>query len=358
MHLLSSLQAVAHGADSVQYFQWRKSRGSCEKLHGAVVDHVGHGNTRVFRDVTGVGQALEKLREVAGTANPAEVAVVYDWQNRWAVEGIAGIVRGHRRNYDGTCASHYGAFWRQGITVDVPETGCDFSRYRLVVAPMLYMLKPGVAERIAKFVEQGGTFVGTYLTGIANENDQCFLGGWPGEGLRKVFGLWTEETDGLYPDDRNTLVAKKGNSLGLKGSFEIRDICDLVHAEGCEVLAEYGSDFYAGRPALTVNRFGRGEAWYVACRLDEKFQDAFFTALARRIGLRRNLEADLPEGVTVQSRTDGTSEFLFVMNFNAKPVSLGLGKGAFPELLGGGTVSGRLDIPGYGVKVLKRQAVR
>jgi beta-galactosidase len=56
MHLLSSLQAVAHGSDTVQYFQWRKGRGAAEKFHGAVVDHAGHENTRVFQDVVEVGQ--------------------------------------------------------------------------------------------------------------------------------------------------------------------------------------------------------------------------------------------------------------------------------------------------------------
>lgn len=90
MHLLSSLQAVAHGSDTVQYFQWRKSRGSSEKLHGAVVDHVGHEHTRVFGDVTEVGNALEKLEEVIGTSVPAEAAVIFDWENRWGINDSQG----------------------------------------------------------------------------------------------------------------------------------------------------------------------------------------------------------------------------------------------------------------------------
>ena len=354
VHLLSSLQAVAHGADSVQYFQWRKSRGSAEKLHGAVVDHVGHENTRVFRDVSEVGLSLEKLKEVCGTSSPAETAVVLDWQNRWAIEGFAGIIRGHRRNYEGTCAAHYAAFWRQGITVDIPEMLGDFSKYKLLIAPMLYMLKPGVADRIDKFVADGGTFVGTYLTGIANENDQVFLGGWPGQGLRKVFGLWMEETDGLFPDDLNSLVMKKGNVLGLKGSFDVKDICDLAHSEGCEVTAEYGSDFYAGRPALTVNRHGKGEAWYIACRTDDAFLDVFYQALAKRLGLKRNLETGLPHGVTVQRRTDEKDDFLFIMNFSGGPANLDLPKGKYFDMLRNREAAGRLSLPVAGISVLKR----
>ncbi|WP_413760867.1 beta-galactosidase, partial [Vibrio vulnificus] len=74
VHLLSSLQAVAHGSDSVQYFQWRKSRGSVEKFHGAVIDHVGHANTRTGREVTAVGEYLKQINDVAGTNTQAEVA--------------------------------------------------------------------------------------------------------------------------------------------------------------------------------------------------------------------------------------------------------------------------------------------
>ena len=353
IHFTASLQAIAHGADSVQYFQWRKSRGSCEKLHGAVVDHVGHADTRVFREVSEVGSALEKLSAVCGTTSPAEVAVIYDWENRWAVEGFAGVIRNERRNYDGTCAGHHAAFWKQGITVDVPEMNSDFSNYKVLVAPMLYMLKPGVAEQIEAFVKSGRTFVATYLTGIANENDLCFPGGWPAGGLRKVLGIWVEETDGLFPHDKNSLVMSKGNSLGITGSFDIREICDLIHAEGCEALAHYGSDFYAGRPCLTVNKYGKGEAWYVAARTGQDFLDEFYKSLAKRIGLTRNLETDLPAGVTVQRRTDGKDDFLFVMNFSGKEARVELRKGKYEDMLAGADAGSRIVLKPYDVKVLK-----
>ena len=86
MHRLNGLQAVAQGADAVCYFQFRKSRGSCEQHHGAVVDHVGHEHTRVFSDVAGLGACLEKLAGVVGARTEAKVAVLYDWEVRWALD--------------------------------------------------------------------------------------------------------------------------------------------------------------------------------------------------------------------------------------------------------------------------------
>ena len=74
MHQLASLQAVALGSDTVQYFQWRKGRGSFEQYHGAVVDHLGTNDTRVFKEVAELGETLKKLSDVQGSVTKAEVA--------------------------------------------------------------------------------------------------------------------------------------------------------------------------------------------------------------------------------------------------------------------------------------------
>ncbi|MBE0698070.1 MAG: beta-galactosidase [Anaerolineaceae bacterium] len=352
MHKLSSLQAVAHGSDTVQYFQWRKSRGSAEKFHGAVVDHVGHEHTRVFRDVAELGDVLKKLDPVVGTTVRPEVAIIYDWENRWAIDDLHGLGR-DRRNYAETCINHYQPFWSRGIPVDVIPEWADFASYKLVVAPMLYMLQPGVAERLKQFVAGGGTLVCTYWSGIVDENDLCFLGGWPGNGLREVFGIWDEEIDTVTPADRNQVVMADGNPLGLSGAYEARDYFSLIHAEGARVLAAYAADFYAGRPALTVNAYGKGKAYYMASRNDERFLNDFYASLAADLDLLRALPAALPEGVTAQLRTDGDKKFIFVMNFNPDPAVVDLAGGSYQSMMSGSALSGKVELPGYGIEILQ-----
>ena len=352
MHLLSSLQAVAHGSDTVQYFQWRKSRGGPEKYHGAVVDHVGHESTRVFQDVAKVGEVLQKLDSVVGTTIHPEVAIIFDWENRWAIDGLQGL-GADRRNYVETSVSHYIPFWKQGIPVDIIAEESDFAGYKLIVAPMLYMLKPGVAERLCKFVQNGGTLVATYWSGIVDENDLCFLGGWPGDGLRELFGIWDEEIDTVMPEERNSIIVSKENVLGLSDAYEARDYFALIHPEGAKVLATFGHDFYAGRPALTVNEFGEGKAYYVASRNESRFMDDFLISVARGLNLRRSLNVDLPEGVTVQTRTDNENRYLFVMNFNPSKITLKLDNLEYQNLLTGNVVKGRLNLSAYGVEILK-----
>ena len=161
MHILSSLQAVAHGADSIQYFQWRKSRGSMEKFHGAVVDHVGHLETRVGQEVCELGEILSRLSGVAGCLTDARVAIIFDQQNRWALNDAQGP-RNLGMEYERTVNEHYRPFWEQGVAVDVIDADGDLNQYQLVIAPMLYMVRDGFAERAEEYVADGGYLVTTY----------------------------------------------------------------------------------------------------------------------------------------------------------------------------------------------------
>ncbi len=354
MHMLSSLQAVAHGSDTVQYFQWRKSRGASEKLHGAVVDHCGHENTRVFGDVAALGEALRKLDDVIGTTVHPKVAVMFDWENRWALEDAQGFSQ-DRRNYEQTCKNHYKAFWNKGVPVNIINMDCELSQYKLVVAPMMYMVRPGAGERIEAFVRDGGTFVTTYATGYVDENDLCFLGGFPGP-LRKVMGIWAEEIDSLYDGEGNAIRMMEGDFPGLQGDYKAEDFCELIHAETAKALGAYKEDFYAGRPALTVNSFGKGKAYYMASRFEDSFLQGFYSSLIKQLGIKRVLDMELPVGVTAQMRTDGKNEYVFLMNFSEEPNSIDMGRKKTEELLSGKTLSGLVTLKPYETAILKRAA--
>ena len=244
-------------------------------------------------------------------------------------------------------------FWRKGIPVDVVNMECDFSKYKLLVAPMLYMIRPGVAERITEFVKDGGTLVTTYFSGLVDENDLCFLGGFPGP-LREVTGIWAEEIDTLYDSDVNYLEFKDSNELGAKGSYKLRDYCDVIHAETAEVLATYKNDYYAGMPALTVNNYGNGKAYYIAARTNNDFDTEFFTKIINDLEIKPVINTELPIGVTAQMRTDGENYYVFVMNFSEENNTVVLDDNKYVDMLTNEEVSGELKLNKYGVKVLKR----
>ncbi|WP_079912442.1 beta-galactosidase [Paenibacillus sp. 32352] len=354
MHRLSSLQAVAHGSDSVQYFQWRKSRGSSEKFHGAVVDHAGHEHTRVFRDVAELGRSLAAISEVTGTSTPAETAILFDWDNRWTVKNAQGP-RNMGIHYEQTVLDHHQAFWEQGVPTDVIGSEDDFAPYKVIIAPMLYMCREETGRKLERFVENGGTLVATYWSGIVDEHDLCHIGGFPGP-LRKVLGIWAEEIEGLYEEDRNGLALSPDNALGLTGTFEAHEICELIHVESAEVLGLYTDSFYAGRPALTVNSLGQGRAYYMAARLKADFLSAFYQRIVEEAGLTRTLNTDLPRGVTATWRTDGETDYVFVMNFSEMEQQIPLDGRGYTDLESGDPAGDSVSLPVHGIAVLKREA--
>ncbi len=354
MHRLSSLQAVAHGADTVQYFQWRKSRGSSEKFHGAVVDHVGHEHTRVFGDVAELGRTLAGLAELVGTTTPAETAILFDWDNRWAVNDAQGP-RNCGIHYEKTVMQHYRALWELGVPTDIVGSGDDLEGYKLLLVPMAYLLREETGRKIERFVRDGGIAAVTYWSGIVNGNDLCHLGGFPGP-LRQTVGIWAEEIEGLHDGDRNSVVMEGGNPLGIEGTFEARELCELIHAETAETLAVYGGDFYAGRPALTVNRLGDGAAYYLAARImDDAFYRAFYNKLAHEAGVCRAIDGELPPGVTAQMRSDGAADYVFLLNFSGGEATVEPDQAEYEDAETGERVSGGVTLPANGARILRRQ---
>ena len=353
-HRMKSFQAVAHGADSVQYFQMRKCRGGFEKLQGAVIDHAGAKRTpetRVFREVSQVGRDAAALAPVLGAATDAKVAVMFDWESRWALDISAGPTD-RAKNSLAHCMAHHRAFWKRGVAMDVISGECSLEGYDVVVAPSLHLLRNGFADRIQKFTEAGGVFVATWLTGWVDENFLAFPGGFPGP-LAKLLGVWAEEPDYLNAGESNAAVFAGKNVSGLRGEYELKNVCEVLHAEGAEVVATYQRDYYAGGPCVTVNKFGKGEAWYIAADGGRELLDAFYAKLIARKNLPRALADDQPEGVAAQTRENENGVFTFVANYSGKPAVAELGPAPRADILSGAVVAGATLLPPYGVMVLQ-----
>jgi beta-galactosidase len=351
LHRAEMLQALAHGAEGTCYFQWRKGRGGLEKLHGAVVDHAGHEHTRVFQHVAALGHEYARLEPILGSVIENEVAFLYDWEVRWGYESTSGA---DRRNhaFDRTCYAHYRPFWRRGVGVDAFSSDRDFSGYKLLVTPQLWMLRPGVADRLRRFVEQGGTWVATHYTGYCDEHNRMLLGGLPGQGLGSVLGIWNEEYD-VLPDGKTRRVkAVAGNRLGLSGVYQALELCEVLHLKGATALARFDEDFYAGHPAITAHEFGKGRAYYVAARFGEDLLEAFYRGLLAELGLTSPFGIELPEGVMAQCRQKGAEKFLFVVNFTSEPKAVSLGGQSFESLTDQKQVTGALELGPFGGAVL------
>ena len=345
---LWSYVAVAHGADSVMYFQWRRGRGGCEMLHGAVVEHAGHEDTRVFHEVSALGAELAQLQDhILGAGVLARVAVVFDWENWWVLENTVGPIRD--KKYCETVFKHYRAFWRRNVPVAVIGTDADLSGYDIVVAPMLYMVRKGWAEKVEKFVEAGGRFVTTCLSGWVDEDDLAYPGGYPGP-LRRLTGVWVEEIDALFEDQRNRFIMKQPFGP-CRGDYICARLCDLLHVETATVLATFGDEFYAGWPAVTENPFGQGFVYYIGTDPEPDFLMHFCRTLCVDANVPPVLEG--PVGVEVRRRSQKDRSFLFILNHNDDVAQVTLPDRRCQDMLTGQLVTGTLALPGFDVRIIE-----
>lgn len=345
IHKLACLQAVASGSDTVQYFQIRKGRGSFEQYHGAVIDHMGTDDTRVFREVAETGAVLKQIAQVAGSVVDTKVAMIFDWDNRWAIDIMQGLAH-ETKKYEKTCVGIWQELLKMGVEADIISQDADWSKYKVLFAPMMYLLHDGTGAKVKEFVANGGTIVSTYLTGYVNKDQLCYLGGFPGDGLSEVFGIVSEEIDTFYPLDRNGIIWSNGARI----RTEVRDYAEILRVRDAEVLAVYEDDFYAGTAAITGKKYGEGMAYYMACRIAAQDMYGFFERILTEAGIAvKRLE----EGVEYHVRVadDVVYEFYLNTTRETKTVEDVIGK----ELLTEEAMNGRLELKPYGVAVIEKK---
>jgi beta-galactosidase len=306
-----SLTHVAHGADAVCFFQWRQSRAGAEKYHSAMVPHAG-SNSRLFRDVTALGRTLGGLSALAGSRRePARAAILFDWDSWWASELDSHPT--DRLRYRQEALDWYSAFLANGIRVDVLPVAASLDGYQLVIAPILHVVPGDLRSRLAAFVEDGGHLVSTYFSGIVDQNDHVWLGGYPGA-LSDLLGIRVEEFGPLAPGEEATL------DVGATGTLWADSVATT--SGNTEVLHRFTSGDRAGEPAVTRRGVGAGSAGYVATRLGPDGLVPVLREFARLAGVESELPSELQGAVELAVRVGESSRFLFLINRTDQAVDI------------------------------------
>ncbi|MEU1575455.1 beta-galactosidase [Streptomyces collinus] len=336
----NSLAHVARGSEGALFFQWRQSRRGAEKFHSAMVPH-GGTDTRVWREVVELGASMEVLSEIRGTRTEADVAVLWDWHSWWAqtLDWRPSVDHDARERAD----AFYEALYDRHLAVDFAHPEADLSRYPLVVVPALYLMTAAAGRNLKAYVEQGGTLVVSYFSGIVDQHDAVHEGAYPGP-LRDVLGLTVEEFSPLLPGERVRVTGPDGTELSADVWTE------FVVPRGAETVSAYADGPAAGLPAVTRHRLGEGTAWYVSTRLGADGLDALLGRAGEDAGLAPR--ADLPRDVEVVRRTGASGTYLFAVNHTGSDAKVAL-EAVGTELLTGDRAAGRLAVPAGAVRVVR-----
>ncbi|HWJ79258.1 MAG TPA: beta-galactosidase [Niallia sp.] len=336
-----SYQAVAHGADTVQFFQMRRSVGACEKFHGAVIDHVGTEHTRVFREVAELGNELNNLGDqLIGARTPAKVGIIFDWPNYWGLEYTSGPTI--ELKYVDQIHHYYQELYRRQIDVDLIPINASFEKYDVIFAPCLYMITEEQAAAIKLYVQNGGRFVTTMMSGIVGESDNVHLGGYPGP-LRDIVGVWVEEFDALPPEKLYQVQFADGEIS------PCRMLCDIIHPEGAEVVATYGEgEFYQHSPAVTKNYLGDGQAYYVGTMLENDGMKLLLNEVLEGLEIP---QFELPEGIETKVREKDGKKYRFILNHKNESIDISSPFSGI-DMLTGQKIDGLTTLQPYDVKII------
>ena len=307
-----SLAHVAMGADAVCYFQWRQSKAGAEKFHSAMVPHAGE-DSAVFRDVCELGADLNKLSDegiLGSRLAKSRVAVVFDYESEWATEHTATPTQ-HVHHVDEPLA-WFRALADQGVTADVVPVRGAWDDYEMVVLPSVYLLSEETTRRVRDYVVGGGRLVVTYYTGISDEKDHVWLGGYPGS-IRDVVGVRVEEF--MPMGDDFTGVPDR---LELSNGAVAHDISDVIGSvDGtATVLETFKDDPWTGMdgaPAIVAHTFGEGRSVYVGARLG---RDGIALSLPEILDSLGMAEAGGNDGRVLHVEREGADGSRFVFSFN------------------------------------------
>lgn len=339
---LWSMQALARGANTVMFFQWRAARAGAEKFHGALVPHVGTQDSRVWREVSALGNELQELGPLAQSRVVADAGILVDWQSWWALE-LDSKPSTAVTFYD-RLASFYGPLYAANITTDFVFTDSDFADYKVVFVPNLYLVDDATAARLEAYVAGGGTVVMGFFSGIVDENEHIRLGGYPAP-FRKMLGIRVEEFAPMAEGELNKVRFSDGSSTAC-------DLwADVIDLEGASARATFVGNFYAGRPAITEHAFGRGRALYLGTRLAQEAMGAFLVRICAETGVMPSVSA--PPGVEiVRRRTDDGRDLWFVLNHRPELVAVTLPV-AGVDVLTGAEVATAIALEPFGVSIVQ-----
>ena len=313
---LWAYRALAHGACGTIFFRWRTGRYGQEQHADGILPHAGQENRR-YRELARMGAELKHIGALIDSTHvEAETAILLGYEGRWAME--AGLdLKPMQAHLD--AARFHEAFLRRSIPTDAFDPHGDLSRYRLVIAPRLWLVDERIAAGLRAFVERGGVLCLTAASGVVDEFNVSFNTPRPGP-LREMAGI---EVSDLSPLEKPFQLSSQAVP-GLDGA-QAGVMADEIHPTGAEVLAQYDSGWRKGLPALTRNRWGKGQVIYLGTVLEGAPLAAFVDYLCGLAGVQPGLA--VPDGVRAYERRGNGTRLLFLINETETPQRVNLPTG-------------------------------
>jgi len=308
---LWTYQAIAHGAEGILYFRWRTSRFGTEQFWAGILDQCGTA-TRRYEEVKKIGQELKRIKDkLIGLEFPKEVAMLTSYDEQWAFDIQPN---NPKFNYQEHFASYYQILNTLNIPVDVVSIQTDISKYKLVLAPALFLINDELVDNLKEFVKKGGTLIITFRSGIKNWNNIAFDEPLPAK-LNDLLGIEVVEYDSLSSVQKCKLKLIHPEIEPLQG--ECDTWCDIIKCRGAEIIGRYTQSYYKDEACLTINRFGQGYAIYIGTNPSPEIKGSILRWAIEKLRVKSSFQAD-PANIEVILRRKEGKDYLFFLNHSDK----------------------------------------
>ncbi len=335
-------QQIANGADHIIWFRWRTCTAGREQYWHGLLGHDGKPGRRYREAAHAAGEFHRLADELKDTTVAADIAILYDYDNVWALRIQSAF---HGNSLVRAVGRYQRALFRAGLAADMIPSTADFSAYRMIIAPELFLLPDAVAERLRAYVAAGGVLITELRTGVKDETNLCYDRTLPGL-LTDTLGITIEEYEAMDDTWTYRVIGE-----GLPGEYTATKFADWVIPQTAEVLARYEPWHVEPYVAATRNRFEKGTAYYVGTVMkEESFYDALLADALPRAGVKPALVP--PAGVEATVRRNDQRALLFLVNHTEERQTVAVPAGK-QELLTGMTTRETLDLDRYGVAVVK-----
>jgi beta-galactosidase len=344
---LWAYNAIAHGADGIVFFRWRTARHGAEQYWHGILDHHGRLGRR-YHEVAQMGRELQSLGDLlGGTDVDAKVAMILDYDSRFAFQ-----IQANNPSFNHTAHFHaiFQTLHQRQVAVDIVTSDADLGKYRLVIAPALHVLSEEAATNLKQYVEAGGTLVVTARSGVKDKANAVVDARLPGL-LADLCGVTVEEYVSLPLNQTAAIdwisVPEGADAPVIQASVW----CEFLELHGADALACYGDSYYAGKPAVTRNRFGAGHAVYVGT-LSAPIYDVLTPLLLEWTGIESS--GPMVDDVEITERVRDGVRTLFILNHAASDRTIRLDQGAVDLLHDGAEIiGGELTLAPYDVRILR-----
>jgi beta-galactosidase len=315
---------LASGANMVEYWHWASIHGNQETYWKGVLSHDLEPN-REYAEVSRTAHELEKIGpHLVGLQVHNQVAILWSRDSANAISfmpyGGGAPARSWTGDPDGYVSlvqQMHKALYDLNVGSDFvfPETQ-DFSQYKLLIVPALYISDDALLQRISDYVKNGGHVVMTFKSGFANENSAVRWVRAPGP-LREAAGFSYQEFSNLeHP------LALKDDPFNAGADNNVSFWAEFLMPEHAKPIAYYDHPFFGKWPAITENEFGSGRLLYEGTYLSDKLQTAVLMGVLKEAGLT-GADQQLPASVHVQHGVNRMGKRLhYYFNYSGAEVRL------------------------------------